>query len=81
MTIRRYSRRLRRLIVKYIFFTHCNKDGKNAKMIAFGIGPSIREQDLNEIAGEKNWFYVDKFPYMKERIPDLLKTACIETTL
>ena len=22
-------------------------------MIAFGIGPSIREQDLNEIAGEK----------------------------
>ena len=50
-------------------------------MIAFGIGPSIREQDLNEIAGEKNWFYVNDFAYMKDRIPDLLKTACTETTL
>ena len=50
-------------------------------MIAFGVGPSIREEDLNEMAGEKNWFYVDNFFDMKERIPDILETACNETAL
>ncbi|KAK2570892.1 Mucin-like protein [Acropora cervicornis] len=51
-------------------------EGKNAKMLAFGVGPSIREEDLNEIAGEKKWFYVEHFSQMKERIPDILNAAC-----
>lgn len=45
-------------------------------MLAFGVGPSIREEDLNEIAGEKKWFYVEHFNQMKERIPDILRVAC-----
>lgn len=45
-------------------------------MLAFGVGPSIREEDLNEIAGEKNWFYVEQFEEMKYRIYDILETAC-----
>jgi len=48
-------------------------------VLAFGVGPSIREEDLNEMAGEKNWFYVDNFLNMKERIPDILESACNET--
>lgn len=51
-------------------------EGKKAKMLAFGVGPSIREEDLNEIAGEKKWFYVEHFNQMKERIPDILSVAC-----
>ena len=48
-------------------------------MLAFGVGPSIREEDLNEMAGEKNWFYVEKFEEMKYRILDILYTACNAT--
>jgi len=55
------------------------REGKNAKVLAFGVGPSIREEDLNEMAGEKNWFYVDNFLNMKERISDILESACNET--
>ena len=55
------------------------QDGKNAKVIAFGVGPTIREEDLNEMAGEKNWFYVEDFLNMKERINDILEAACNET--
>ena len=49
------------------------------KVLAFGVGPSIREEDLNEIAGAKNWFYVEDFIHMKDRIPDILEQACNET--
>lgn len=52
------------------------RDEKNAKVLAFGVGPSIREEDLNEMAGEKNWFYVEQFEEMKDRIHDILETAC-----
>lgn len=45
-------------------------------MLAFGVGPSIREEDLNQMAGEKNWFYVERFEEMKYRIHDILDTAC-----
>lgn len=45
-------------------------------MLAFGVGPSIREEDLNEMAGEKNWFYVEQFEEMKYRIYDILGMAC-----
>lgn len=56
------------------------REGKNATVLAFGVGPSIRELDLNEIAGEKKWFYVERFDQMKERIPDILHAACNETS-
>lgn len=52
------------------------REGKQAKVLAFGVGPSIREEDLNEMAGEKNWFYVEQFEEMKYRIYDILETAC-----
>lgn len=41
-----------------------------------GVGPSIREEELNQMAGEKNWFYVEQFEEMKYRIYDILDTAC-----
>ena len=53
-----------------------SKDGKKVKVLAFGVGPSIREEDLNVMAGEKNWFYVEDFIDMRERIPDILEHAC-----
>ena len=49
-------------------------------MLAVGVGPSIREEDLNEIAGEKKWFYVEHFNQMRERITDILRAACNDTT-
>lgn len=55
------------------------QDGKNAKVLAFGVGPSIREQELNEMAGEKNWFYVEDFGEMKYRIKDIQNAACNNT--
>ena len=48
-------------------------------MLAFGVGPSIREEDLNEMAGERNWFYVEEFVDMKYRIHDILEVACNNT--
>ena len=45
-------------------------------MLAFGVGPTIREEDLNEMAGESNWFYVYEFADMKYRIGDILGVAC-----
>ena len=48
-------------------------------MLAFGVGPSIREEDLNEMAGEKSWFYVEKFTDMKDRLFDILGIACNST--
>ena len=45
-------------------------------MLAFGVGPSIREEDLNEMAGESNWFYAYEFTDMKYRIGDILGVAC-----
>lgn len=52
------------------------QDGKDAKVLAFGVGPTIREEDLNEMAGESNWFYVYEFADMKYRIGDILGVAC-----
>ena len=55
------------------------QDGKDVQMMAFGVGPSIREEDLNEMVGEKNWFYVENFQDMGSRLDDITGDACPTT--
>lgn len=45
-------------------------------MLVFGVGLSICEEDLNEMVGESNWFYVYEFIDMKYRIGDILGVVC-----
>ena len=78
------SQEISEILIIFIIMTHnmsftSSQDGKKVKVLAFGVGPSIREEDLNVMAGEKNWFYVEDFADMRERIPDILGHACNET--